>query len=186
MKRIITAAALAALAAAPAFSADWVSEARLGVAAHDLTDHAEDGPQITGELLLNPVGLGFLGAPRPLFNVSINANGFTDLIGASLLWDRELGERWTIEGGFGLAYHDGVNELDLSDPFKAVEIKETRALLGSSILFRTALGVNYSFTERWGAGVFYEHYSHGQILAEGRNQGLDELGVRINYRFGRR
>ena len=29
----------------------------------------------------------------------------------------------------------------------------------------------------------YEHLSHGQILGEGRNQGLDEIGVRAVWKF---
>jgi lipid A 3-O-deacylase len=32
--------------------------------------------------------------------------------------------------------------------------------------------------------LIYEHLSHGQILGNGRNQGLDTLGLRVAYRFG--
>jgi lipid A 3-O-deacylase len=169
----------------PVLAADGVDEIRIGVAAHDLTDHSEDGPQITGELLLSPIDLRWLGEPRPAFTVSINTQGFTNLASAGLLWDIEPVERLTLEAGFGLAYHDGVDDLDLSDPVRAVEVKETRALLGSPILFRTTFGADYALSEQWSIGVFYEHYSHGQILENGRNQGLDELGVRLGYRFGR-
>ncbi|XBQ16811.1 MAG: acyloxyacyl hydrolase [Oceanicaulis sp.] len=184
----ILGAAIAAVfvTSAPGFADGLISEVRLGVAAHDLTDHSEDGPQITGELLLQPIEqLGFIGAPKPVFNISISTQGFTNLAGAGLLWDGRVGENWRIEGGFGLAVHDGINDLDTTlPPLEQVRIKETRALLGSDVLFRTTFGLNYDVTERWGVGLFYEHYSHGQILGDGRNQGLDELGVRLNWRFG--
>ncbi len=29
----------------------------------------------------------------------------------------------------------------------------------------------------------YEHLSHGQILGDGRNQGLDNIGLRVSYSF---
>lgn len=31
--------------------------------------------------------------------------------------------------------------------------------------------------------LYWEHMSHGQILDEGRNQGLDYVGLRFLYRF---
>jgi lipid A 3-O-deacylase len=30
----------------------------------------------------------------------------------------------------------------------------------------------------------FEHLSHGQILGKGRNQGIDNVGVRVIYRLG--
>ena len=72
---------------------------------------------------------------------------------------------------------------DRDGPVEAQRIKDTRALLGSDWLFRTGFGLDYAISEQWSAGVFYEHHSHGQILGSGRNQGLDELGLRMSYRF---
>ena len=29
----------------------------------------------------------------------------------------------------------------------------------------------------------YEHLSHGQVLGNGRNQGIDNIGLRVSYTF---
>ena len=55
--------------------------------------------------------------------------------------------------------------------------------MGSDDLFRTSLALTYDFNEDWAAQLMYEHYSHGQILGNGRNQGMDNIGIRIAYTF---
>jgi lipid A 3-O-deacylase len=37
--------------------------------------------------------------------------------------------------------------------------------------------------ENWGLQLQYDHLSHGQILGNGRNQGLDNIGVRVYWQF---
>ena len=74
-------------------------------------------------------------------------------------------------------------DLPPGDPDR-IRIAETRALLGSDWLFRSQIGADYMMTERWAVGAYYEHFSHGQILGNGRNQALDEFGVRLGYHFG--
>ena len=65
-----------------------------------------------------------------------------------------------------------------------IRLAGSRALLGSRFLFHTQLGVDYAVTPRLAVGVYYEHFSNGQILGQGRNQGLDEIGARLSWRFG--
>lgn len=38
-------------------------------------------------------------------------------------------------------------------------------------------------SDRAAMQLYWEHMSHGQILDEGRNQGLDYVGLRFLYRF---
>ena len=81
--------------------------------------------------------------------------------------------------------HDG----ETDNPFpngspEAEEFNDEHVLLGSETLFRTSLGLTRDFEGPWEAQLFYEHLSHGQILASGRNQGLDEVGIRFGYQFG--
>lgn len=176
-----------AMLAAPA-SAQLVEEVRLAVVAHDLVDHAEDGPQIGVEALFkSPDFLSVIGAPRPYVYGSFSTQGYTNLVAAGLNWTWAPGAGpLSFEGAFGLSYNDGVDDIvDLppDDPYR-IETAATRALLGSEWLFHSRLGVDYALTERWAVGAYYEHFSHGQILASGRNQALDELGVRVGYRFG--
>jgi lipid A 3-O-deacylase len=56
-------------------------------------------------------------------------------------------------------------------------------LLGSRDLFRTSLALTWDLSESFAVQGIYEHLSHGQILGSGRNQGLDEIGVRAVWRF---
>ena len=185
--KYIAAAGVLALMAAPAH-AQLVEEIRLGVVAHDVVDHAEDGPQISVEALFaSPVFLAPILSPRPYLYGSFNTQGYTNLGAAGLNWTFEPAERVSFEAAFGISYNDGVVDVvDLppDDPYR-IETAATRALLGSKWLFHSRLGADYAVTDKWAVGVFYEHFSHGQILASGRNQALDELGVRVGYRFTR-
>lgn len=181
------AAAMATAASAQAQDTGFgVEEFRIGLAAHDLTDHTEDGPQVVADLVFtSPDLLAPIWAPRPFLSASISTQGYTNLVTAGLAWDGQLTDRLTAEFSFGLSFNDGIDDLDLNTtpPAEAVRIKETRALLGNEVLFRSGLGLDYSLNDQWAVGLFYEHHSHGQILASGRNQGLDELGVRLSYRW---
>lgn len=172
--------------AAPA-AAQLVEEIRVGVVAHDIVDHAEDGPQITVDVLFKSPGfLHPIGAPRPYLYGSFNTQGYTNLGAAGVSWTGELTDRLSVEGALGVSYNDGVGDVvDLppDDPYR-IETAATRALLGSHWLFHQRLGVDVALTDRWAVGAYYEHFSHGQILASGRNQALDEAGVRLSYRFG--
>lgn len=190
MLRILLAAAVPAfLIAAPA-SAQLVEEVRVAIVAHDVVTPDEDGPQIAVEALFtSPDFLSAIGSPRPYLYGSFSTQGYTNLGAAGLNWTWAPNQgALSFEGALGLSYNDGVVDVVDRAPDDPIRIRnaETRALLGSHVLFHTRLGVDYALTERWAAGVYYEHFSHGQILASGRNQALDEIGVRIGYRFGAR
>ena len=66
-----------------------------------------------------------------------------------------------------------------NDPISAETV-----FFGSRDLFRTSLALNRDLSDRWGAQLMFEHLSHGQILGSGRNQGTDNVGVRVYYRLG--
>jgi len=172
---------------APAYS--QIDEVRVGVAAHDLARNNEAGVQIIVEALFDSPGfLSWAFSPRPYLQGSFNTAGNTNLGSAGLSWTLPATRRLSFEGAAGISYNDGVLDvvhLPPDDPYR-IRTAETRALLGSHWLFHLRLGADYALSERWALGVFYEHYSHGQILASGRNQALDEAGVRLGYRFGGR
>ncbi|MBI1339315.1 hypothetical protein GC169_03765 [bacterium] len=168
-----------------------VDSLRLGVMDHNIkvTDgknaNKEPGVNINGEIRFrSPDLLKALWSPHPFVVASVNTEGGTSFAGAGLAWDIRLGGGWRVESGFGYVLHDG----EIQNPFppntqEAVEFSRTRVLLGSRDLFRSSLALTYDVNERWGVQAIYEHLSHGQILGSGRNQGLDELGVRLIYRF---
>ena len=189
MTRWMTAAAAAALLSGVAFAEDEGMEFRLGVTAHDLADHVEDGPNVTLELLFeSPDFLEPIWSPRPFVYGSFNTNGLTNFGAAGLAWDFDLAENLSFEFSSGLSYNDGVDDIDPnSDPGdpERIRLATTRALMGNSILFYNGLALDYDLSDDWSVGAFYEHISHGQILASGRNQALDNAGVRLSYRFGR-
>ncbi len=183
--------ALAASTALPA-SAQLIEEVRVGVLQHNIcvsdckNADKEDGPNIEGELVFASPGIfEFILQPRPYAVASINVAGNTSYIGGGLMWNWNFTEGWSLEPSLGYILHDG----ELESPFpqgdpRGGEFAKTHVLLGSEDLFRSALSLNKDFGENWGVQVHFEHLSHGQIIGNGRNQGLDSAGLRVYYRFG--
>jgi len=79
------------------------------------------------------------------------------------------------DGKIGNPYANGTPE--------AAAFFEEHVLLGSRDLFRTSLALTWDMSDSFALQGIYEHLSHGQILGEGRNQGLDEIGVRAVWKF---
>lgn len=188
MKTCVLAALGAALLSGPVLADDHDWEFRLGVTAHDLADHIEDGPNITLGLVGPQIeALQLIWTPRPYVYFSHNTNGLTNFGGTGLEWDFNITENLSFQPAFGLAYHDGVLDIDPaslpSDPNR-IRLATTRALLGERVLFHTTLGLNYALSDQINIGAYYEHISHGQILGKGRNQALDNAGIRFGYRWG--
>lgn len=184
------AAAAVALAVAPEAGAQ-VNSLRLGVMEHNIcvTDcknaDKESGVNISGEVrFASPGFLGWALKPHPYLMASINTDGNTSYGGVGLEWDFALGDRWHFEPGFGYVIHDGaVNNPFPSGTQAAVDYSNNHVLLGSEDLFRTSLALTFDINESWGVQAIYEHLSHGQILGDGRNQGMDEIGVRLVWNF---
>lgn len=186
--------AMAAVAAcacgAPAASAQ-IDSVRVGVMEHNIcvTDcknaDKESGINIAGELRFkSPDFLGWAGSPHPYLMASVNTDGNTSYGGGGLEWDFEFAPGWRVEPGFGYVIHDG----DLNNPYangtpEGAAYFEEHVLLGSRDLFRTSIAITWDFTPGFAVQGIYEHLSHGQILGEGRNQGLDEVGVRAVWKF---
>lgn len=191
MRRIMSLVIAAALISGAAH-AQIVDEVRLGVTQHNICvsdcDNAdkEDGPNISAEIVFDsPEFMSLLLSPRPYVMGSLNTAGDTSFAAAGLQWDFEVFDGWSIEPGFGYAIHDG----ELESPFpqgdpRGDAFTENKVLLGSRDLFRSSLAITRDLGEHWGLQIMYEHYSHGQIIGEGRNQGMDNIGARVAYRFG--
>lgn len=192
---LFTSALIAAFACflAPAAHAD-VDELRIGVVQHDirtfhgqLADPKEDGPNVEAELVFtSPDWIKWLGAPRPYLMASANTQGNTSFAAVGLYWRWEFANNWAFEPGFGYAVHNG--ELDIPenlgrDTPESTAFEAQHQLLGSRDLFRTSFALEHELGRRTAWQIYYEHLSHGQILDKGRNQGLDEAGIRLLYRF---
>ena len=169
-----------------------VDEAKVGVLAHNIqvlnggTANKEDGPII--DLQVNFRSPGFLhwaGAPSPYVSVSPNVSGDTNFAAVGLEWRWAFADRWALTPGLGYAVQDGAT----NNPFpngtaKSTAYNRDHVLYGSKDVFRTSLGLQREFGPHWRGELMFLHYSHGQILGSGRNQGVDQAGVRIGYKFG--
>ena len=191
MKRLIALALGTTALAAPA-SAQFVEEARLGVMQHNIcvidckNADKEDGVNVEGELVFASPGIfDIILSPRPFVVGSVNTAGNTSFAGGGLMWNFKFADGWAIEPSLGYVIHDG----ELESPYpqgdpRSEAFAQEHVFLGSRDLFRTGLALNRDFGENWGGQLIFEHLSHGQILGNGRNQGMDSAGVRVYYRFG--
>lgn len=168
-----------------------LEEFRVGATMHNITifddkiGYKEKGPNVEAELVFDsPDGLRWLGAPRPYAMASYNTHGRTSWAGVGLYWRIQLSENWAIEPGLGYVLHNG--EIDIpyppGDP-RNQEFADKNVLLGSRDLFRDTLAIERKMFPGFAMQLYYEHLSHGQILGQGRNQGMDELGLRGVIRF---
>jgi lipid A 3-O-deacylase len=177
--------------AAPAAHAG-VDEVHVGVMAHNIcvtnckNADKEDGPNVEFQISFDSPGfLHWAGSPQPYVMASVNTAGNTSFGGVGLEWRWNFADRWALEPGVGIVVHDGeVNNPYANGTPEAADFAEDHVLLGSETLFRTSLALTHDFEGPWEMQILFEHLSHGQILASGRNQGLDEIGIRFGYQFG--
>ena len=190
MKSSVLSIAAAILLAAPALADDHDWEFRLGVTAHDLSDHVEDGPNITVGLVGPQIeALEIIRSPRPYIYGSFNTNELTNFGGVGLEWDFPFTDYLSFQPAFGLSYNDGVTDIDRNAPPNdpnRIRLATTRSLMGERVLFHTTLALNFEVSETITVAAYWEHISHGQILGSGRNQALDNAGIRFGYRFSTR
>ena len=190
IKKITASVSLLALAL-PA-QAQWLEEGRIGVMQHNIcitnckNADKEDGPNVEGELVFkSPDFLSWAFEPRPYAVASINTAGDTNFGGVGLLWNFDFADGWSIEPGLGYVIHDGEVDPQFAPGDPAfLELSSRKVFFGSEDLFRTSLAINRDFNAISGIQLQYEHLSHGQILGDGRNQGIDNIGLRFYYRFG--
>ncbi len=115
--------------------------------------------------------LGAVGAPSPYAFVSVSASGGTNLAAAGISW--RIGDRIYLRPGIGLAIHDRS-----SSGVRA----GLRTDFGSRILFEPELGVGVRISERFSAEASWIHVSHATLFS-GQNPGMDNIGLRLNYRL---
>jgi Lipid A 3-O-deacylase (PagL) len=162
--------------------AEIIDQVWIGGYAHDITDWGMRKEGNTADVQLEvdtaqPNVLRFLGAPHLNATLALNTAGKTDFGSVGLAWDRRLFGSLYGSLQFGIGDSDGVTGPS-SDPKD-----RNRLLLGSKVLFREAGGLNWRMKNGWLIGVQYVHASNGLILGHRYNEGINDLGVRIGYRF---
>ncbi len=117
-------------------------------------------------------GLGRTGLQPYLFG-ALNSAGDTHYAAAGISY--RWGSRFYVRPGIGLAVHSGsAGEFEI--PGNG-EIE-----FGSRILFEPELGIGYQASERLSIEASLVHLSQGQLFS-GQNPGIDNLGVRLNWRL---
>lgn len=179
-------AACAAIGLAAGWSATSLAgEVRIGVAKHDLTN-TETGVDVQGQLVFGqPVSAERRWSLRPYLIASGNSEGNISFGGGGVGVERALAGPWYAEFQAGVIAHDG--RIDLPPPDQPVErlrVLETERTYGCETLFHLAPALGRQMGENWRLAVYWEHLSHGKIICDnGKNEGLDNIGVRVARQF---
>jgi len=202
MWRRLAAAAVAVLGlAGPAAAAELV----LGVYAHDVTflgdaigsgaAGREGGADIEIGVRSARIGaLHAIGSPQAHAFVSLNTDNTSNFVAAGLSWPTRLTDRFYFRPGLGLAYTDGkaglpaVNAPGLTpqEIQRRLHLYNTRIDFGSQTLFEPELNLGVRLSDRVSAELSWVHISNGEIFHHGKNQGLDDAGLRVIYALGAR
>lgn len=138
--------------------------------------------------------LWWLGNPSVHIMASANSNVPTDFIAAGFDWRFNVtaDRKWYVRPGIGFAYNTG--EADVGNAYtpglspaemnRRLHLAQTRIDFGTHYLFEPELALGYQISPKWTAELSYVHLSNGQITHHGVNQGLDDIGLRVAYRFG--
>ena len=199
MKRLMAGAALVAalaLAGAAQTGTAQAGEVFGGAYAHGVgTKQSQEGGAdfMAGVRSERIDGLWWLFKPAVHGMVSFNTNVDTHFIAGGFNWPIPIlhSQRWYVRPGIGLAYTTG--EADIGNAFDArvsaserarrARLAATRIDFGSSVLFEPELALGYRINDAWKVEASFVHLSNGQILHSGKNQGLDDVGVRLSRRF---
>ena len=135
--------------------------------------------------------LSWIWKPEAHAILSINDKYSTDFAAVGLDWRVRFSEKWYIRPGIGLAYTTGkaglppANAPGLTEAqyLTRLHLYQERIDFGDHYLFEPELAVGYNLTQKWALEASYVHLSNGQILHQGKNQGLDDVGLRLNYHF---
>jgi lipid A 3-O-deacylase len=167
------AAPLVLLAAAPAHA----GEVFAGIYAHDVDTPLNlrglnEGVDVQLGWRGDRIGaLRAIGSPSPYAFAAVNTAGDMHYAAAGIGW--KIGGRVYLRPGIGLAIHTGDVTPRAPQPERA---------FGSRILFEPEIAVGVELGERVSVEASLVHMSHATLL-DGHNPGIDNVGVRLNYRF---
>ncbi len=159
-------------AAAEVFGAAAIHDAHVGIAICCF----EHGADLQAGVRSAPLA-GLLGGElRGQAFGSVNTAGGVDFAAAGLVLRWPLGGRFYLQPGLGGAVHDG--------PGQKFQATPDRLYLGSRVLFEPEVSLGWRVSSDLAVEAALIHLSHGR-LAGRQNPGLDDVGVRVAYRFGR-
>jgi lipid A 3-O-deacylase len=177
------ATAIGALAASPALAqADGQPPGGIlagfsgGVLAHGVTiisrtDHEEGEVAVNGEIDFAPFAHVLGGSFYPEVGGSVASGGGTSYGYADVRYEYTLPNGIFLGAGLGGAVQNGTLQATSPD----------HNALGSRVLFHLPVEVGFAFAEHYRASIYFEHISNGYLAKP--NEGVDNIGVRLGYRF---
>lgn len=154
-------------------------EVRFGGFMHGVGSIEKGTFDVNGELLF-PKLIGATGywsflVPRLHVGANYNVSGRTNVVYAGFLWTVPITQKFFVEGFFDGAWTDGSLVGDA-----------THVALGCRAQFHVGGSIGYRFDSRWSVIGTFDHVSNGSGIGLsncGRNQGLNNYGVRVGYSF---
>ena len=138
--------------------------------------HLNQFEDVNFEALFRSPQLGafqWLGSPRPAVGFTISTQGYESFVHGGLNWHWQFGQSpFFAELGLGLTVHDGY----LSNAPQGYRD------LGCRVLSYQQADLGVDLNDHWTAMLTMEHSSHA-ALCGADNQGINELGVRMGYKF---
>jgi hypothetical protein len=175
--------------------------ARAGEVVVGVFDHAvfappqsEHGEDIMLGWRSDPIR-GWTGLARPSIDVTVSANDrvATDFVAVGFSWRLAIADRGRLylRPGFGVAYTNGEAgignayqpDIDQAERERRLHLASTRIDFGSHDLFNPQIALGFRITRSLSLEAAYDHLSNGQIFHHGKNQGLDDAGLRVAYRY---
>jgi len=165
-------AAPLAVCAQEVFAGLFAHDVNIGVSGHSREAGADEELGVRS----GPwVDAGRWGSLRGYVLGSVNDEGGVAFAAIGAAWRWPLPKRIYVQLGLGGAVQGGY-----ADPFQRYPNKLD---LGSRFLFEPELMLGYGFSRRWTAELGWVHLSNAGISRH--NPGMDDLGARLVYRFGR-
>lgn len=184
------------------FESIEVVEIKGGVAVHDVAqDHNESNSiDVNAEIVIRGNDLfdfdsgilNFVFNPRVNFGGSINTQGETHRVYAGFDWQYPFESGFFAGASLGAVGHTGNlrQKTKVCAPGKGCALPGNRAFvdtgepsLGSRVLIRQAVELGYRFEGGVAVSVFGAHMSNAGLA--GDNDGMDFVGARLGYAFGR-
>lgn len=143
-----------------------------GLYAHDVKTPLDlSGIESGADFLLGYRGGRLLHSPlQPYVFAALNSDGNTNYAAAGLSARFDLGSRWYVRPGLGIAIHTGSDDK---------HYRSDKIAFGSRVLFEPELGIGARVTGRLSLEASWVHMSHARIFGR-ENPGIDNLGVRVN------
>lgn len=110
---------------------------------------------------------------QPYVFGALNSAGQTHYAVAGV--SARFGKRLYVRPGVGVAIHSG-------DDGEFQDFSDDDVELGNRFLFAPEVGIGYLVNDRLSVEASLVHLSHGQLFG-GQNPGIDNLGIRLNWKL---